>query len=126
MTQNAAATLAATRFRADKLREASADPSLVATEIADYLVQRGVPFREAHEIVGKVLRAAEQEGKTIREMPLDRLKAFSAAFSEDLNAMLTLDSALARRSVPGGTAPSSVRAALDEFKARIKTRQDNS
>jgi argininosuccinate lyase len=126
MTQIAAATLAATRFRADKLREASADPSLVATEIADYLVQRGVPFREAHEIVGKVLRAAEQEGKTIREMPLDRLKAFSAAFAEDLHVMLTLDSALARRSVPGGTAPSSVRAALDEFKARIKTRQDNS
>ena len=126
MTQIAAATLAATRFRADKLRESSADPALVATEIADYLVHRGVPFREAHEIVGKVLRAAEQEGKTIREMPLDRLKTFSAAFADDLNSMLTLDSALARRSVPGGTAPSAVRAALDEFKARIKARQEKS
>jgi argininosuccinate lyase len=126
MTRIAAATLAATRFRADKLREASADPSLVATEIADYLVHRGVPFREAHEIVGNVLRAAEQEGKTIREMQLERLKAFSAAFGDDLNSMLTLDSALARRSVPGGTAPSSVRAALDEFKARIKERQEKS
>ena len=126
MTRIAAATLSATGFRATKLREASADPSLVATEIADYLVQRGVPFREAHEIVGKVLRAAEQEGKTVREMPLDRLKAFSEAFADDLNVMLTVDSALARRSVPGGTAPSSVRAALDEFKARIKMRQDNS
>ena len=126
MTQIAATTLSATGFRATKLREVSADPSLVATEIADYLVQRGVPFREAHEIVGKVLRAAEQEGKTVREMPLDRLKAFSEAFADDLNVMLTVDSALARRSVPGGTAPSSVRAALDEFKARIKMRQDNS
>jgi argininosuccinate lyase len=124
MTQIAAATLAATRFRADKLRESSADPSLVATEIADYLVHRGVPFREAHEIVGRVLRAAEEEEKTIREMPLDRLKAFSEAFADDLNAMLTIDSALARRNVPGGTAPSSVRAALDEFKVRIKTRQE--
>jgi argininosuccinate lyase len=122
MTQIAAATLAATRFRAEKLRESSADPALVATEIADYLVNRGVPFREAHEIVGKVLRAAEQEGKTIREMPIDRLKTFSNAFAEELNAMLTLDSALARRSIPGGTAPSSVRMALDEFKARVGKR----
>ena len=126
MTQIAAATLAATGFRADKLRESSADPSLVATEIADYLVHRGVPFREAHEIVGKVLRAAEQEGKTIREMPLGRLKAFSETFADDLNVMLTIDSALARRNVPGGTAPASVRAALDEFKMRIKTPREKS
>jgi argininosuccinate lyase len=120
MTQIAAATLAATRFRADKLRESSADPSLVATEIADYLVNRGVPFRDAHEIVGRVLRAAEQEGKTIREMPLDRLKTFSGVFDDSLATMLTLDSALARRNVPGGTAPDSVRAALDECKARTE------
>jgi argininosuccinate lyase/amino-acid N-acetyltransferase len=126
MTRIAAATLAATRFREDKLRETSADPALVATEIADYLVNRGVPFREAHEIVGKVLRAAEQEGKAIREMPLDRLKTFSGVFADDLGAMLTLDSALARRSVPGGTAPSSVRAALDEFKARAQKRSQKS
>jgi argininosuccinate lyase len=126
MTQIAAAALAATRFREDKLREASADPALLATEIADYLVNRGVPFREAHEIVGKLLRAADQEGKTIREMPLNHLKTFSDAFEDDLSAMLTLDSALARRSVPGGTAPSSVRAALDEFKARTGKRREKS
>ena len=80
MTQIAAATLAATRFREDRLRAAAQDPALVATEVADYLVTFGVPFREAHEIVGKVLRAAEQEGKSIREMPMDRLKEFSPAF----------------------------------------------
>ena len=122
MTQIAAATLAATRFREDKLREAAQDPGLIATEIADYLVNRGVPFREAHEIVGKVLRAAEQEGKTVREFHPNRLKSFSAAFGEDLKAMLTLDSALARRSVPGGTAPVAVRSALTEFKARLGKR----
>jgi argininosuccinate lyase len=126
MIQIAAATLAATRFREDKLRDSSADPALVSTEIADYLVNRGVPFREAHEIVGKVLRAAEQEGKTIREMPLERLKTFSGEFGDDLNTMLTLDSALARRNGPGGTAPSSVRAALNQFKARVGKRRENS
>jgi argininosuccinate lyase len=122
MTRIAAATLDATRFREDKLREAASDPALVATEIADYLVNHGVPFREAHEIVGKVLRAAEQEQKAVREMPLARLKTFSPAFGDDLNSMLTLDSALARRNVRGGTAPSAVRTALDEFKARANER----
>jgi argininosuccinate lyase len=122
MVRIAAATLAATQFREDKLRASSDDPALVATEVADYLVNRGVPFRDAHEIVGKVLRAAEQQAKTIRQMPLDALRTFSPAFGPDLGAMLTLDSALARRSVPGGTAPSSVRHALNEFKTRIGKR----
>ncbi len=62
MTRIAAATLGATRFQEKALRQSAADPALVATEIADYLVNHGVPFRDAHEIVGKVLRAAEQAG----------------------------------------------------------------
>jgi argininosuccinate lyase len=120
MTQIAAATLAATRFREARLREVAQDPALVATEVADYLVAFGVPFREAHEIVGKVLRAAEKEGKTIREMPLEKLKEFSPAFGRDLASILTVEAALARRSLPGGTAPGAVRAAIEDFKARLK------
>ena len=120
MTQIAAATLAATKFNEPRLREAAQDPSLVATELADYLVTFGVPFREAHEVVGKVLRAAEQEGKSIREMPIERLKEFSPAFGRDLATVLTLESALARRAVAGGTAPAAVRAALGDFKARLE------
>jgi argininosuccinate lyase len=120
MTQIAAATLAATKFKEMRLREAAQDPALVATELADYLVAFGVPFREAHEVVGKVLRAAEQEGKSIREMPIERLKEFSPAFGRDLATVLTLESALARRAVAGGTAPAAVRAALGDFKARLE------
>ena len=119
ITRIAAAALGATKFRESRLRDAAQDPALVATELADYLVGQGVPFREAHEIVGKVLRAAEQGGKSIREMPLERLKEFSAAFGADLATLLTLEAALARRSVPGGTAPAAVRAALEDFKARV-------
>jgi len=115
----AAAALAATRFRQARLREAAQDPALVATEVADYLVAQGIPFREAHEIVGKVLRAAEQEGKSIREMPLSRLKQFSSAFGPELSTVLTLESALARRSTLGGTAPGAVRAALEDFNVRL-------
>jgi argininosuccinate lyase len=120
MTQIAAATLAATKFNETRLRDAAQDPALVATELADYLVACGVPFREAHEVVGKVLRAAEQEGKSIREMPIERLKEFSPAFGRDLSTVLTLESALARRAVAGGTAPAAVRAALSDFKARLE------
>jgi argininosuccinate lyase len=119
MVKIAAAALAATKFREARLREASQDPALVATEVADYLVLQGVPFREAHEIVGKVLRAAEREGKSIREMPLEKLRSFSPAFGRDLSTVLTLESALARRGIAGGTAPGAVRAALEDFRARV-------
>jgi argininosuccinate lyase len=125
MVRIAAAALAATKFRDARLREASQDPALVATEVADYLVAQGVAFREAHEIVGKVLRAAEQEGKSIREMPLDKLAAFSPAFGRDLSTVLTLESALARRGVAGGTAPGAVRAALQDFTARVAKLEEN-
>jgi argininosuccinate lyase len=121
----AAAALAATRFREARLREAAQDPGLVATELADYLVAKGVPFREAHEIVGKVLRAAEHDGKSIRELSVARLKEFSSAFGPDFASALTLEAALARRSVPGGTAPSAVRAALDDFNARLAKLEEN-
>jgi len=124
-TQIAADTLAATKFCEERLREAAQDPALVATEVADYLVAFGVPFREAHEIVGKVLRAAEKEGISIREMPLDRLKEFSPAFGRDLATVLTVESALARRGVPGGTAPGAVRAAIADFKAWLVKLEEN-
>jgi argininosuccinate lyase len=119
MLQIAAATLATTQFREDRLRAAAQDPALVATEVADYLVTFGVPFREAHEVAGKVFQAAEKEGKSIREMPVARLREFSPVFDGNLVTALTLESALARRSLPGGTAPGAVRAALQEFKARL-------
>ena len=125
MTQIAAAALAATRFRHARLREAAQDPALVATEIADYLVAQGIPFREAHEIVGKALRAAERQGKSIREMPISELRKFSSVFGPELSTVLTLESALARRSVPGGTALGAVRAALEDFNARLAKLEEN-
>jgi argininosuccinate lyase len=125
MISIAGKTFAATKFRESRLREAAQDPALVATEVADYLVAMGLPFREAHEIVGKVLRAAEQEGKSIRDMPLDRLKEFSPFFGRDLGTVLTLEAALARRATAGGTAPGAVRAALDDFKQRLIKLEEN-
>lgn len=125
MTQIAAATLGATGFRVERLREAAQDPALVATEVADYLVAQDIPFREAHEIVGKLLRAAEQDGKSIRELPLERLREFSPVFGREVETVLTLDSALARRGIAGGTAPGAVRAALKDFQARLAKIEEN-
>ncbi|MDE3170137.1 MAG: argininosuccinate lyase [Acidobacteriota bacterium] len=125
MTQIGAAALAATKFRHGRLREAAQDPALVATEIADYLVAQGIPFREAHEIVGKGLRAAERQGKSIREMPIGEWKKLSPVFGPELSTVLALESALARRSVAGGTAPGAVRAALEDFNARLEKIEHN-
>ncbi len=120
MTRVAAGAIAATEIREERLREAASDPALLATEVADYLVARGVPFRQAHEIVGAIVREAENRGEAWPAFSLARLKSFSPAFEDDLHAWLTVESALARRSAPGGTAPATVRAALKDCRERLR------
>lgn len=119
MLQVAAAALAATRFNRGRLEAAARDPALVATEAADYLVRRGLPFRQAHEIVGKLIREAEKTGEAWTEMPLEKLKSFSPLFEEDWKAGLSPDAAIACHAVPGGTAREAVRAALGQCRARL-------
>jgi argininosuccinate lyase len=115
----AAGATAASRFHEDRLRRAAADPSLVSTEAADYLVRRGVPFRQAHEIVGKIVREAERSGVSWATMPLDQLKKFSPLFEADLYAALTPEAALAARAVHGGTSPARVREAVAAARDRL-------
>jgi argininosuccinate lyase len=119
MVQVAAGAMAATRPNAARLQEAASDASMLATEAADYLVRRGVPFRQAHEIVGQVVREAEKLGQPWAMLPLATLKKFSPQFGEDLRRELTVERALAMRSVPGGTAPDAVRAAIAEARTRL-------
>jgi argininosuccinate lyase len=115
----AAGAIAATKFNADRLRAAAGNPALLATEAADYLVRKGIPFRQAHDLVGKVLREAEKRNVSWTALPLDVLKTISPAFDSDLSASLTLDAALAAKKVPGGTAPDSVSAAIADLQARL-------
>ena len=119
MLRIAADAIHATRFNTDKLRAAASDPSLLATEAADYLVRRGVPFRQAHDLIGQALREAARQGCTLKDVPLDALKQISSEFETDFHACLSVESALARKAVPGGTAPEVVRAALREFPRRL-------
>ena len=101
----AAGALASTKFNAERLRAAASNPALLATEAADYLVRKGVPFRQAHDAVGKVLREAEKQNVSWTALPLATLKKISLAFEADFAGSFSLDAALAAKKVPGGTAP---------------------
>jgi argininosuccinate lyase len=122
MLRVAAGALRATKFNEERLRAAAANPALLATEAADYLVSRGVPFREAHEIVGRVIREAETRAKPITELPLEVLQQHSKVFDADFFSAITLDAAIRRKSVPGGTSLDAVRAALEKLQARLGLR----
>jgi argininosuccinate lyase len=115
----AAGALSTTKFNAERLRAAASNPVLLATEAADYLVRKGIPFRQAHDLVGQVLRAAERQNVPWTSLPWDTLKRISPAFEADFVGSLSLDAALASKKVPGGTAPESVRAAISDLQERI-------
>ncbi|MGB6835987.1 MAG: argininosuccinate lyase, partial [Candidatus Acidiferrum sp.] len=119
MVTVAAGALETTKFNAERLTAAAANPVLLATEAADYLVHKGVPFRQAHDIVGKVLREAERQEKAWTEVPLGDLKKISPAFEADFRDGLNLAAALAAKKVPGGTAPESVRKAISDLEERL-------
>lgn len=90
-----------------------------ATELADYLVAKGVPFREAHHIVGEVVVAALAQGKPLEALPLATLQAFSPVIGEDVYATLALASCLAKRCARGGVAPQQVAQAIAEAQRRL-------
>jgi argininosuccinate lyase len=115
----AAGAISTASFHVERLKQVAANPALLATEAADYLVRKGVPFRQAHDVVGKVLRAAEHAGKSWTELPLETLQQLSPSFGPDFADGLSLASALAAKSVSGGTAPDSVRAAIINLEARL-------
>jgi len=118
--QVAAGAIAATGVNAERMRKAAADPALLATEAADYLAGRGVPFRQAHEIVGALVKEAERRGQAWNDLPLDVMRQFSPAFEPDWQRAVTLDAALERRSLTGGTAPSAVRANLENCREWLR------
>jgi len=108
----AVGAIAATKFNADRLKTVASNPALLATEAADYLVHKGIPFRQAHDIVGKVLREGEKQNISWTALPLEVLKKISPAFEADFARSLSVEAALAAKKVPGGTAPESVSEAI--------------
>ncbi|MBN1427509.1 MAG: argininosuccinate lyase [Anaerolineae bacterium] len=99
---------------------AALDVGMLATDLADYLVERGVPFRESHSIVGHLVRRAEERGITLDALPLDVLREESPVFDADVAAVFDFERAVARRSAVGGTAPDAVRQQIAQARARLR------
>ena len=105
--------------RRERMREAARLGYMTATDLADYLVRKAVPFRDAHEAVGRAVRSAVETGRDLSEMTLDELRSFSPTIEDDVFEVLTLEGSVAARDHPGGTAPAQVRAAIARAKARL-------
>ena len=101
---------------------AALDEGMLATDLADYLVARGVPFREAHGLVGRAVRRALELGVPLSALPLDEYQAISPAFGEDCYAVFDFEAAVARRLAPGGTAPEAVRTQIAQAGAWLAER----
>ncbi|MBI4629175.1 MAG: argininosuccinate lyase, partial [Candidatus Rokubacteria bacterium] len=104
--------LRALTFRTDRMRRAAGEHFATATDLADYLVKKGLPFRQAHEVVGRVVRYALDEGKTLEDLGLAELRRFSPLVDGDVKDAITVEASLRARAVTGGTAPEAVRRAL--------------
>ena len=114
-----AGMLGTLRCRRERMHEAARLGCMTATDLADYLVRKAVPFRDAHEAVGRAVRSAVQTGRDLSEMTLDELRTFSAAIERDVFEVLTLEGSVAARNHPGGTAPVRVRAAIARARERL-------
>jgi argininosuccinate lyase len=104
----------------EHMRTAAESDFSLATELADYLAMRGVPFRQAHETAGRVVRFCEEQGKTFADLDFATLRRFSRTFQEDVLNRLSVDQALKARDLPGGTAPTNVKKVIRREKRRCK------
>jgi argininosuccinate lyase len=102
----------------EKMRQ-GLDSGLLATDIADYLVMRGIPFREAHAIVGNLVKVGMEQGVMLDQLPIEKYKALSPVFSEDVYSVFDPFQSVKRRNVYGGTAPEAVEAQLKLAKAKL-------
>ena len=105
--------------RREIMREAARRGFATATDLADYLVKRGLAFRDAHEVVGKAVGYGVSSGKDLAEMSLAELQEFSSDISDDVFEVLTLEGSVNARDHIGGTAPKQVRAAVLRARDRI-------
>ncbi|MBV8046808.1 MAG: argininosuccinate lyase [Paludibacterium sp.] len=114
------------RIYADMMRGVTVKPEAMrgavlqgfatATDLADYLVKKGLPFRDSHEVVARAVRHAEQQGVDLADLPLAVLQSFSALVAEDVYTVLTPEGSLAERDHVGGTAPNQVRAQIARWR----------
>jgi argininosuccinate lyase len=105
----------------DAMRSAAMQGYATATDLADYLVRKGTPFRDAHEAVAQAVRLAVGHGCDLSDLKLDELRQFSSLIEEDIFAVLTLEGSLAARNHTGGTAPQQVESAIARARQHLKS-----
>jgi argininosuccinate lyase len=101
-----------------RMRAACDDGFLTATDLADYLARKGIPFRKAHEITGRIVRHCEERGKRLKDLGLKELRSFSKAIGEDVRDAISLSRSVGLRKTRGGTAPQAVRARLSALRKK--------
>jgi len=106
--------------RAQRMRIAAAEGFSTATDLADYLVKKGMAFRDAHEAVAQAVRSAAGRGIDLADLTLDELRGISGLIESDVTAVLTLEGSVASRDHVGGTAPAQVRAAAARHRERLE------
>jgi len=105
--------------KTDRMAQAAKEGYINATDLADYLAKKGVPFREAYKLVGEIVRDATAKGVTLEEIPLEEYKKRSPAFDTDLYEEISLETCVAKRTSEGGTAVSSVEKQLVSIRAKL-------
>jgi argininosuccinate lyase len=105
--------------RPERMRAALREGFATATDLADYLVGKGLPFRDAHEAVARAVRAAESAGKDLAELSIGEMRAFSPLIEGDVHDVLTPEGSAASRRHIGGTAPQAVRSAIERARKRL-------
>ncbi len=106
-------------FKVERMREVAGAQYSTATDLADYLVRKGLPFREAHEIVGKTVRYGLAHGKELSELSLTEFQQISPLIDKDVYAAITVEASLRARAAIGGTAPEAVRRQIEAAKELI-------
>lgn len=109
--------------RADNMRAACAAGFVTATDVADHLAAQGLPFREAHHVVGRLVRWCLDEGRTLDSLSFQEFQGFSDAFAPSICEAVTVEASVAARMSEGGTAPTRVHAALAAARARLEARR---
>ncbi len=115
--------LSTVTYNAERMRASAALGFTNATDLADYLVGKGVPFRDAHHVSGVLVHKCLAEGKALLDLTLDDLRAAHPAFDSDVYEAISLEACVNRRRIPGGPAPEAVRESIAEARARVKAYQ---
>ena len=112
--------IAGMSVREARTREATSDPMLLATDLADYVVKKGLPFRQGHEVIGKLVAYSLSEGRGFADLKLKEYQKFWDGFEEDLFSVLTVETALAARKNPGAPSPDNVANQLKRWRQKLE------